>query len=126
MGSRSARSSADRRSTQRWPHNQVFTVKAAGPDAIEINIVGDPPRKVTTDQSPRVAEMLKGRKEGDVIAKLDFDPYDRSLSYVTTHILLRELNEEAVRQALRQSHAYVAHDWLCDSTGFAFLAKVDS
>jgi hypothetical protein len=106
-------------------HNQVFTVKAAGPDAIEIDIVGDPPRKVTTAQSPRVAEMLKDKKEGDVIAKLDFDPYDRSLNYVATHILLRELNEEAVRQALRQSHAYVAHDWLCDSTGFAFIAEVD-
>jgi hypothetical protein len=104
-------------------HNQVFTIKAAGPDAIEINVIGDPPRKVTADQSPRVAEMLKGRKEGDVIAKLDFDPYERSLSYVTTHILLHELNEEAVRQALRQSHAYVAHDWLCDPTGFAFIAE---
>jgi hypothetical protein len=104
-------------------HNQVFTIKAAGPDAIEIDVIGDPPRKVTAEQSPRVAEMLKGKKEGDLIARLDFDPYERSLSYVATHILLRDVNEEAVRQALRQSHAYVAHDWLCDATGFAFIAE---
>ncbi len=109
-------------------HNQVFTILksgAAGPDAIEINIVGDPPRKVRAGQSPRVAEMVKGRNPGDVIAKLDFDPYERSLSYVTTHILTNELNEKAVREALKQSHAYVAHDWLCDPTGFAFIAERD-
>lgn len=104
-------------------HNQVFTIKAAGPDAIEINIIGDPPRQVTAEQSPRVAEMVKGRNAGEVIAKLDFDPYERSLSYVTTHILTNELNESAIREALKQSHAYVAHDWLCDPTGFAFIAE---
>ncbi len=104
-------------------HNQVFTIKAADSTAIEINITGDPPRRVTAEQSPRVAEMVKGRSPGEVIARLDFDPYERSLSYVTTHILLRELSEAAVRQALRQSHAYVAHDWLCDPTGFAFIAE---
>lgn len=104
-------------------HNQVFTVKVADSNAIEINIIGDPPRRVTTGQSPRVAEMLKDRKDGEVIAKLDFDPYERSLSYVTTHILTNKLNEAAVRQALRQSHAFVAHDWLCDATGFAFIAE---
>lgn len=104
-------------------HNQVFTIKAAGPDAIEINIIGDPPRRVTVGQAPRIAEMLKGKKDGDVIAKLDFDPYERSLSYVTTHILTNELSEKAVRGALKQSHAYVAHDWLCDATGFAFVVE---
>jgi hypothetical protein len=104
-------------------HNQVFTVKTAPPDAILINAVGESPRKITTEQAPRIAEMLKGRGAGEVIAKLDFDPYERSLRYVTTHFLLREVNEGAVRQALRQSHAYVAHDWLCDPTGFAFIAE---
>jgi hypothetical protein len=105
-------------------HNYVFTIKAALPDAIQINAVGDPPRKITTEQAPRIAELLKDKKDGDQIAKLDFDPYERSLSYVTTHILLqRNLNEASVKEALRQSHAYVAHDWLCDPTGFAFTAE---
>ena len=69
--------------------------------------------------------MLKGRKPGDIIAKLDFDPYERSLTFVATHILLKDLNEVSVRQALRQGHAFVAHDWLCDSSGFAFIAELD-
>src|SRR5215831_3752986 len=104
-------------------HNQVFTVNAAPPDAILINAVGESPRKVMTAQAPRVAEMLKNRSPGEVIAKLDFDPYERSMRYVATHFLMRELNESSVRQALRQSHVYVAHDWLCDPTGFAFVAE---
>lgn len=104
-------------------HNQVFTVKAVADDAIEVTAFPDPPRKITTKQAPRVAEMLKGRQVGDVIAKLDFDPYERSLTFVATHILLKDVNEPAVRLALRQGHAFVAHDWLCDSTGFAFVAE---
>lgn len=104
-------------------HNQLFTVKVAGEDAIEVTAFPDPPRKITTKQAPRIAEMLKGRKAGDVIAKLDFDPYERSMMFVATHVLLKELNEVSVRQALRQGHAFVAHDWLCDATGFAFIAE---
>lgn len=104
-------------------HNQLFTVKAAADDAIEIIAFPDPPRKITTKQAPRISEFLKDRKVGDVIAKLDFDPYERSMTFVATHILLKELNEASVRQALRQGHAYVAHDWLCDATGFAFIAE---
>ena len=107
-------------------HNQVFTVKAVAEDAIEVIPFPDPPRKVTTAQVPRIAEMLKGHRPGDVIAKLDLDPYERSLNFVATHILLKEVNEPAVRQALRQGHAYVAHDWLCDATGFAFIAERNS
>jgi hypothetical protein len=106
-------------------HNQVFTIKAAPPNSILINAIGEPPRKVSTEQSPRVAEMLRNRAPGEVIARLDFDPYERSLRYVTTHLLMRNLNETSVRQALRQSHAYVAHDWLCDPTGFAFIVESD-
>lgn len=104
-------------------HNQVFTVKAVANDAIEVTAFPDPPRKITTKQAPRIAELLKDRKPGDVISKLDFDPYERSLTFVATHILLKDLNEASVRQALRQGHAFVAHDWLCDSTGFAFIAE---
>jgi len=106
-------------------HNQVFTIKAAPPDAIMIGAVGESPRKVMTEQAPRIAEMLKNKTPGEVIAQLDFDPYERSLRYVTTHFLMRKLNESSVRQALSQSRVYVAHDWLCDPTGFAFIAEAD-
>ena len=40
-------------------HNQVFTIKAAPPDAVLIDVVGESPRKITTKQAPRVAEMLR-------------------------------------------------------------------
>jgi hypothetical protein len=104
-------------------HNQVITIKAAPPDGITINAIGEPARKITVEQAPRIAEMMKNRPTGDVIAKLDFDPYERSLRYITTHFLMRDLNENSVRQTLRQSHVYVAHDWLCDPTGFAFIVE---
>jgi hypothetical protein len=78
--------------------------------------------KVTADQAPRLSELTHNRQPGEVIVTLDLDPYERNLSYVSTHILTRRLTEEAVRQALRQGHTYVAHNWLCDATGFAFIA----
>ncbi|MFN0088503.1 MAG: histidinol phosphatase [Blastocatellia bacterium] len=104
-------------------HNLVYTIKALDAESIELHEIGDKPRRITIAQSPRVAEMLRGRAPGDTIAKIDIDPYDRSLGYVTTHILARELNEAAVRQALREGRAYVSHDWLCDPTGFAFVVE---
>jgi acetyl esterase/lipase len=40
----------------------------------------------------------------------------------STHILAPELSEDAIRASLAHGHAYVAHDWLCDPTGFTFVA----
>ncbi len=51
-----------------------------------------------------------------------FDPYEVSFRNVSTHILARELSDDAVREALRDGRAYVAHDWLCDPAGFSFTA----
>ncbi len=51
-----------------------------------------------------------------------FDPYAVSFLSVCTHILARELTEPAVRQSLGGGHAYVAHDWLADPTGFSLQA----
>ncbi len=106
-------------------HNQVITVKVAAPDAIEIWLTGDkePTFKVTAKKAPRIPELTQGKAVGEVIAQVDIDPYERSLRYVTTHILAAAQTESAVRTALTQAHAYVAHDWLCDPTGFAFVAN---
>ena len=41
----------------------------------------------------------------------------------STHILARDLTDRDVRASLLQGHAYVAHDWLCDPTGFTFVAE---
>ena len=106
-------------------HNQVITVKVGAPDALEIWLTGDkePSFKISTKRAPRIPELTKGKSIGDTVAQFDLDPYDNSLRYVTTHILAKQQTENAVREALKKSHAYVAHDWLCDPTGFAFIAK---
>ena len=106
-------------------HNQVFTVTAIDENTVEVGYITSKPTttRVTAEKVPAVAALVKGRKPGELIARLDFDPYERSLRYVSTHILAHELTEPAVREALRRGHAYVAHDWLCDSTGFAFVAR---
>lgn len=51
-----------------------------------------------------------------------FDPYAVSFLSDTTHILARELTDASIRESLRNGHVYVAHDWLCDPTGFTFVA----
>lgn len=52
-----------------------------------------------------------------------FDPYAVAFRHVSTHILARELNEHDIRESLVAGRAYVSHDWLCDPTGFSFIAQ---
>ncbi len=52
-----------------------------------------------------------------------FDPYEVSFRNVSTHIFARELTDAAIRESLVNGRAYVSHDWLCDPTGFVFVAS---
>ena len=106
-------------------HNQVFTVTVVDENTIEVGYITSRPTtmRVTTTQMAGVADLTRGRQAGDLIARLDFDTYDRSLNYVNTHILMRKLDEPTTREALRRGHAFVAHDWLCEASGFAFIAE---
>jgi hypothetical protein len=65
--------------------------------------------------------LVKGHKPGDILVRVDLDPYYRSFRDVTTHILAPELTEDAIRTSLQQGHAYVSHDWMCDATGFSYV-----
>ncbi|MCU1336870.1 MAG: nlhH 1 [Bryobacterales bacterium] len=59
-------------------------------------------------------------------AKVTKDPteaYTAAFRHATTHILAPELTVEAISASLAAGHAYVAHDWLCDPTGAAFIAQ---
>jgi hypothetical protein len=106
-------------------HNQVLLVKMADANAVLIGTnvdKDDQMRKVTADIRPGIKEMTKGRKAGDVLARLDFDPYYRSFLNCSTHVLAPKLDEAAIREALKAGHAYVSHDWMCDPTGFRFEA----
>jgi acetyl esterase/lipase len=57
-----------------------------------------------------------------ILKDVTFDPYEVSFRNLVTHILARELTEPLIREALTNGHVYVAHDWLCDPTGFTFGA----
>ena len=64
----------------------------------------------------------EGKKEGDELFRLLFDPYECSLRHVGTHVLVTEFSESAVRKSLQAGTAFVAFDWIADSTGFDFVA----
>lgn len=109
-------------------HNQVFLVKMIDAETVRVGTnvdADDKMRKVTAALRPGIREMTKGRKAGDVLARLDFDPYYRSFRNSCTHVLATKLDESSIRSALKAGHAYVAHDWMCDATGFRFGA-IDS
>lgn len=104
-------------------HNQVFLVKMVDAETVLLGTIvdkDDKMRKVTAEARPGIRQMTKGHKPGDVLARLDFDPYYRSFLDEITHILAPELTEKAIRAALKAGHAYVSHDWMCDAKGFKF------
>jgi hypothetical protein len=67
-------------------------------------------------------KLRKDKQVGDVLFRLLLDPYENSLRHVGTHLLASELSEKAIREALAAGRAFVAFDWLADSTGFDFAA----
>lgn len=54
---------------------------------------------------------------------LKLEPGDHPLGTVTRHVLARELSDQEVRKSLEEGRTYEAHDWLCDTAGFAFWAS---
>jgi hypothetical protein len=106
-------------------HNQVLVVKMVDAETVLIgtNVDEDKAmRKLTADAWPGLKEMTKGHAAGDVLAKVDVDPYRISFRNTATHVLAAKLEELAIREALRAGHAYVSHDWMGDATGFSFEA----
>jgi hypothetical protein len=107
-------------------HNQVFLVKMVDEETVLIGTnvdADDKMRKVTAALRPGIKQMTRGHKAGDVLVKLDTDPYLRSFRNSSTHVLAPKLEEPAIRSALKAGHAFVAHDWMCDATGFRFVAS---
>jgi hypothetical protein len=106
-------------------HNQVFILKMVDAETVLIGTnvdADDKMRKITVGLRPGIKEMTKGHKPGDVLVKLDFDPYFRSFRNSSTHVLAPKLEESAIRSALKAGHVYVSHDWMADATGFRFDA----
>jgi hypothetical protein len=107
-------------------HNQVLIMKMVDEQTVRVgtNVDEDEKmRKVTAALRPGIKELTKGHKPGDVLARLDTDPYFISFRNAATHVLAPRLDEPALRAALKAGHAFVAHDWMGDTTGFRFDAS---
>lgn len=107
-------------------HNMVMIAKVLDAETLLVGTIVDPDegmRKISAATTPSVRLMTEGKQPGEIVARLDFDPYYRSFMNVSTHILAPEQTEPAVRAALKAGHAYVSHDWMCDPTGFVFAAQ---
>lgn len=106
-------------------HNQILLVKMVNAETVLVGTnvdADDKMRKFTAAGRPGIKEMTKGRKPGDVLVKVDCDPYLRSFRNSSTHVLAAKLDEANIRAALKAGKAYVSHDWMCDPTGFRFDA----
>jgi hypothetical protein len=104
-------------------HNNVLIVKMVNPETVRIgtNVDADDQMQVVSAAlRPGIRAMTRGHQPGDVLARVDIDPYQRSFRNLSTHVLAPELSETAVRDALRQGHAYVCHDWMCDPSNSRF------
>jgi hypothetical protein len=107
-------------------HNTILIVKMADAETVLVGTNVDPDadlRKLTAAVRPGIKEMTKGHQPGDLLARVDLDPYFRSFRDVCTHVLAPTLDEPAIRNALKTGHAFVAHDWMCDASGFRFEAQ---
>ncbi|MGO9465169.1 MAG: GH39 family glycosyl hydrolase [Isosphaeraceae bacterium] len=104
-------------------HNQVLIVKMVDGETVRVGTNvdrDDEMRSVSAALRPGIRALTKSHNPGDVLARLDIDPYHRSFRNLSTHILARALDEPSIRSALRDGHAYVSHDWMCDPTGSMF------
>ena len=104
-------------------HNQGYRAKIVDNGNVLVeDVLGTRIAVLDPELLPPLKLLIAGKKPGDLIFELDLDPYVRSFRHVSTHLLLPEINEDEVRQALANGRAYVAFDWLADPTGFVYRA----
>jgi hypothetical protein len=105
-------------------HNQAFRARLTEDGKVELNdALGARLAKLDPDKLPPLKLLTAGKTAGELIFELDLDPYERAFRHVSTHLLLKELSEESVREGLSAGRAYVAFDWLADPSGF--VARAD-
>jgi len=107
--------------------NVGLIIRWVADDKVRVeDALGKPLIELDVAAIPGSEGLRKGKQVGDVLFRLLLDPYENSLRHVGTHLLLTELSERAVREALTAGRAFVSFDWLADSTGFDFDAVSDS
>ena len=104
-------------------HNQAYRARLTDDGKVELR---DGLDKVLTTLDPEKLPPLKlligGKKPGENVFEIDLDPYARSFRHVSTHLLLKSVDEQNVWDALKESRAYVSFDWIADPTGFVLRA----
>src|SRR5581483_8030572 len=104
-------------------HQNIGLVVLVGDDRARLeDALGKKLLEVDLRVLPVLRPLREGKKVGDVLLQSRLDPYECSLRHVGTHLLLSELSEKAVWDALEAGRAFVAFDWLADATGFDFAA----
>jgi len=88
--------------------------------------LGEKLLEINAAANPALLPLLKGKKVGDVLFEMRLDRYEFSLRHVSTHLLMKELTQQAVWEALESGRAFVAFDWIADPTGFDFAVVSDS
>lgn len=105
-------------------HNQAYRAKVLDNGQVLVeDALGTKIAKLDPEKLAPIKLLTAGKKSGDLILDLDLDPYARSFRHVSTHLLLTEVNDAQVWQALSNGRAYVAFDWIADPTGFVFRAE---
>lgn len=108
-------------------HNQAYQAKILDDGQIQLeDALGEVIARLDPEKIAPIKLLTAGRKPGDLIFELDLDPYVRSFRHVSTHLLLTEVSEAQVWQALGAGRAYVAFDWIADPTGFVYRADRDA
>lgn len=88
--------------------NQIRIEDALGKTLLEVDA-----SLITT-----LLPSLKTGKPAEIIFQMQLDPYECSLKHVATHLLMKDFSVGSVWEALQAGRAFVAFDWIADSTTF--------
>jgi len=103
--------------------NTGIVLKAAeGGKVVLEDVLGEQLKVMDAKQVPFPGLVRPDAKPGDVLFKLQLDPYDVSMAHVGTYVLAQELSKDAFLSALRAGHCYVGFDWIASPKSFRFSA----
>ena len=107
--------------------NVGFVIRWTAGDKGQLeDALGDKILEMDLAAVPDSEALRKNKQLGDVIFSMYLDRYENSLRHVGTHLLLTDLSEHSVRECLDAGRAFVAFDWIADSTGFDFVANSET
>jgi hypothetical protein len=103
--------------------NTGLVLKAAeGGKVVLEDILGEPMKVMEASEVPFPGIVKPDSKPGDVLFKVQLDPYDVSMGHVGTFVLANEFTPEEFFANLRAGHCYVGFDWIASPKGFRFAA----